>query len=231
MPLVRVEYEKKGRVAYISHLDLIRVIQRAVRRAGIPVEYTKGFNPHAKISFGPALALGTESCGEMMDVQLEKEMEVKNFIERMNASFPDGIRVTKAEYIPDGSASLTALINAAEYTVQAEYRQGGSGQEGRVSDFFNRREIYIEKTSKKGKKRLIDIVPMILEQKNIEVGGRRLSLDLILETGNERNLKPADLLFSLRAYTGLELENVRIQRQSLLIKRGEKYFTPFQVFK
>lgn len=231
MPLIRVEYEKKGRVAYISHLDLIRVIQRAVRRAGIPVEYTKGFNPHAKISFGPALALGTESCGEMADVQLDKEMEVKDFIERMNASFPDGIRVTKAEYIQDGSTSLTALINAARYTIHAECGPGEDGQGGRITDFFSRREVYIEKTSKKGKKRLVDIMPMIFEQKNIRLEGGILSLDLILETGSERNLKPADLLYSLEAHTGLKLENVRIQRQSLLVKRGEKYFTAFQIFK
>jgi radical SAM-linked protein len=230
MPLVRIEFEKKGRVRYISHLDLIRLVQRAVRRAEIPVEYTKGFNPHAKISYGPALALGIASSGEYMDVQLKSEMEVEDLIDRLNRCFPQGIKVIKARNIPDNALSLAAIINAAYYSIEAEYQPKEVESVEKIKGFFSMEHAYFEKTNKKGKKRQVDIMPMIFEVKKVEAEDGKLTLEIILETGSTRNLKPDDLLGVLKGYTKIELKDINIYRKKLLIKRGDKYYTPFQIF-
>ena len=74
-----VKYTKGEKVKYISHLDFMRLVQRALRRAEIPVAYSKGFNPHPRLSFASALAVGTTSDGEYLDIILEKEMDPKPY--------------------------------------------------------------------------------------------------------------------------------------------------------
>ena len=95
MPVIRIKFTKEGNAKYISHLDLIRTIQRAARRAGVPVEYSKGFNPHSKIAYGPALAVGISSSGEYMDMDLKEYMEETELVGRLNAALPDGIGVPR----------------------------------------------------------------------------------------------------------------------------------------
>jgi len=82
---------------FISHLDLMRLFQRAARRAGMPVTLTKGFNPHLRISVTRALKLGTESAGEEAVFHMDKDFNPQDFVNAMNAKLPEGVKVLNAE--------------------------------------------------------------------------------------------------------------------------------------
>ena len=94
---VRVTFSKKGLMAFISHLDLMRLFQRAGRRAGMPFEFTKGFNPHPKISVVKALKLGVESDSLEAVFCLERGMDADEFRERLNKELPEGVRIKDAK--------------------------------------------------------------------------------------------------------------------------------------
>ena len=93
---LRVIFSKAGDMAFISHLDLVRLFQRASRRAGQPVRITKGFSPRLKISILRALKLGVESDSEEAVFHMDAEVSPDDFIKNMNENLPDGIRVKKA---------------------------------------------------------------------------------------------------------------------------------------
>ena len=88
---VRLWLSKQGRIKYVSHLDMFRLMQRAVRRAEIPLWYTEGFNPHPYISFLLALSLGTEGLREPVDIRIVDEMTTDEIKNRLNAAMPEGL--------------------------------------------------------------------------------------------------------------------------------------------
>ena len=88
-------YQKKGRAKYISHLDINRLMQRVLKRAGLPVWYTEGFNPHIYLTFALPLSLGYESDFETMDFRLTEEMNLQQVQQILNQNMPEGILVTR----------------------------------------------------------------------------------------------------------------------------------------
>ena len=91
MSKIKLKYKKGEAVRFIGHLDLVRVFYRAVRRAGLPMAYSKGFNPHPKISFGPALKLGQISDNEFLTLHLEEDLPPEEIRKRLNAVLPTGL--------------------------------------------------------------------------------------------------------------------------------------------
>ena len=94
MDKMRLRFEKTGRAIYISHLDMMRTMQRVFARAGLELKYSEGFNPHPQISIALPLSVGTGSLCEIMDFRLTSDTELETLPERMNAVMPEGIRVT-----------------------------------------------------------------------------------------------------------------------------------------
>ncbi len=94
---VKVTFSKTGDMRFISHLDLMRLFQRASRRASLPVTVTQGFNPHLKISVTRALKLGMESAGEEAVFAMDGEVSPREFIASLNAKLPRGVRIERAE--------------------------------------------------------------------------------------------------------------------------------------
>ena len=84
---------------FISHLDLVRLFQRALRRAGLPVTITKGFSPRLKVSITKALKLGLESDHEEAVICTDEPIDMKNFMESLNKQLPEGVKITGAEEI------------------------------------------------------------------------------------------------------------------------------------
>ena len=95
---ISVEFFKKGDMRFISHLDLVRLFQRAVRRAGLPVKMTQGFNPHPKISIKRALKLGVESGSEEAFFYVDSfTADLRDFKDRLNRELPEGIKIKDAK--------------------------------------------------------------------------------------------------------------------------------------
>lgn len=146
---VRMLFEKRGRAKYISHLDLNRTMIRAVRRAGIPIWYTEGFNRHPYITFAAPLSLGFESVGELIELKLTEDMPLDEVTAHMNAAMPEGLRVVE---------TFEAVKKVRELH-SAEYEITFSCAAETVCNLLAQTEILVEKKTKKKEFKTIDIRP------------------------------------------------------------------------
>jgi len=122
--LIRVKYCKDGPIKYISHLNLAQVFTRALRRAGIPMVISSGFNPRFRISFGPPLPLGISSTSEYLDIRLKEEMKPGELVDRLNRVLPQGLKIINAKLVPLSSDSLVKVINCASYIITLKLKKG-----------------------------------------------------------------------------------------------------------
>lgn len=113
---VRVRFTKVGSLQFISHLDLNRTMKTVMIRAGVPIKYSEGFNPHPKMVFALPLSVGAESVCELLDFKLDRPMSAEELTARLNAAFPLEMRVLEA-YAP--TAKFTD-IRYAEYRLENE---------------------------------------------------------------------------------------------------------------
>ena len=188
--LIRVKYKKEDEMIFISHLDLQRLLQRAFRRAKINLSYSEGFNPHPKMSYGNALALGLESQGEYVDIEIEDDIEVKEFLERINEQLPDGIKFVKGQEIDPKTQSLSSIIVYGEYifNIDLEVPLSKEFVKSRVLNFVKSKEIIITKKNKKGKKVEVDIRPMIRNFDLVSLDDNRVTFVSTIATGSKANL-------------------------------------------
>ncbi len=114
---VRVRYRKQGRLRFIGAIDVGRVWERALRRADLPIAYSEGFSPHPKVSFTDALPLGYASDGEYAELTFAGPIDLPRAVASLNPSFPDGMAVTAAVDVPDGSPKLAKLLVASTWDV------------------------------------------------------------------------------------------------------------------
>jgi len=113
----RAVYAKRGKARYLSHIDLIHVIQRSFRRAGIDVRKTQGFHPKMDFTYGPALPLGMEALKEVLEFRSERRVKAGEFLRRVNGSLPAGIRFSKLEILEPGSPSLHDATDRLVYSL------------------------------------------------------------------------------------------------------------------
>lgn len=99
MQRIKVKYRKGEEIKYISHRDLIRAFHRAIRRAGLPVSYSQGFNPHMKVSWGQALKVGAASEGEFAEIQMERWVKPQELKEKLNQTLPPGLEILEADLV------------------------------------------------------------------------------------------------------------------------------------
>ena len=154
---LRLRFAKEGRAVYISHLDLMRTMQRAFQRAGYALKYSEGFNPHPILSILLPLSVGASSVCELMDFQLAAETDLAEMPERLTAAMPEGIRVT--EVWTDGrkvkELKWLRIAGNLEYdTADAEQMRDG------LQRFFAREQIVIRRKTKRGEGES-DIAPAI----------------------------------------------------------------------
>jgi radical SAM family uncharacterized protein/radical SAM-linked protein len=120
----RVKYAKYEDMRFTSHLDVMRSIQRALRRARVPVCYSSGYSPHPRVSFGPPLPLGMIGEGEYFDVLFSKDPG-GDWLDRVNACMPKGLRLLKARLVALQGTSLMKYVNAADYSIEVMTEGGG----------------------------------------------------------------------------------------------------------
>ena len=116
---IRVRWGRKGLVRFLSHLDNSRVFERTIRRAGLPIEYSQGFHPHMKLSFGPPLQLGYSSEAEYFDMQLERPLDL-DMAEAFNKELPKGFNILDTRPVMNNKISLSGRLNRAVYQVFVE---------------------------------------------------------------------------------------------------------------
>lgn len=155
-------FYKHDEVRFVSHLDMQRLFQRAFRRAGLPLSYSKGFNPHPLLSFATALSVGYTSECEYFDVFLDEKIDADEFHSRVNAVLPEGVAVTKAVDAGEMKASLTTLMRSADYFARLDFdREVTSDELENALASLLTGEIIVEKKTKGGMKD-VDIRPLLI---------------------------------------------------------------------
>ena len=223
--LIRVKYKKEDEMIFISHLDLQRLLQRAFRRAKINLSYSEGFNPHPKMSYGNALALGVESQGEYVDIEIEDDIEVKEFLERINEQLPDGIKFVKGK-----TPSLSSIIVYGEYifNIDLEVPLSKEFVKSRVLNFVKSKEIIITKKNKKGKKVEVDIRPMIRNFDLVSLDDNRVTFVSTIATGSKANLNINILIPQILDMLNLDMDprEVGVLRRDLYKVEDGQLVTP-----
>ena len=120
MQRLRIKFSREEEIKFISHLDIIRLWQRAFNRAGIEIAYSTGFTPHPRISLAAPLPLGVTGEAELMDIVIIKGVAPQFFVSALNQQLPPGLRVDKVFPISADLPSLQAQINQAEYRVEVD---------------------------------------------------------------------------------------------------------------
>ena len=228
--LIRVKYKKEDEMIFISHLDLQRLLQRAFRRAKINLSYSEGFNPHPKMSYGNALALGVESQGEYVDIEIEDDIEVKEFLERINEQLPDGIKFVKGQEIDPKTPSLSSIIVYGEYifNIDLEVHLSKEFVKSRVLNLVKSKEIIITKKNKKGKKVEVDIRPMIRNFDLVSLDDNRVTFVSTIATGSKANLNINILIPQILDMLNLDMDprEVGVLRRDLYKVEDGQLVTP-----
>jgi radical SAM-linked protein len=202
---IRVFFKKTGRAKYISHLDLQRTMQRALKRAKLPVWETEGFNPHVYITFALPLSLGIESICESFDIKVIREISLDKIREKLNAVLTEDLQIY---YIAE-PVYKHIQIQKAEYEIIIDNAE-------KFTEFLNQNKIIVTKKTKKGEAQ-IDLKPLI-ELKEIE--GEKVILRL--PAGTEFNVNPMQAISAFSAFIGAEIQ-AGITRKALFCGNGEQF--------
>jgi radical SAM-linked protein len=205
---VRAFFEKGDSVKFISHLDLNRCFQRAIKRSGLPVGYSEGFNPHPYIVFSPPLSLGYIGLNEIIDFRLNNEIDLEQVKERLNASLPLGIRISKV---------ITPKLKLSD-TAFAEYRVKASGNVSLESleNLIKLPEIKVIKRSKKTQTEL-DLKP-IFDEIHFEKRENGFVFNAILPSNGNLSINPTLLIEAIKNYTNEEVSLLKVKRIHFLDK-------------
>lgn len=193
----RLFFNKYEEMKYISHLDLLRFMDRILRKSGIPVKYSQGFHPRPKISLGNPISLGTDAFNEAMDIELREDMTNEELFKRLNNKCVIGFEFTKVMDI-DGKTSIVEEYKEMKFEIQGP----GSSIE-KIENLLGQDEIILTK-EKKGKIESKDLKPRI---KKYEIDKENNKITMILE-----NMSPNSLL----NICGVKAEDVSIKKYGMI---------------
>lgn len=219
MAKLRLEITKGEEIRYISHLDYASAIERAIIRAKLPTAYSEGFNPHMKISFASALAVGVTSEAEYMDIEFKEEVDISQGVKRLATTLPPGIRVKTAKYVAVNAPALMAIVNLATYDVIVPFTGTGdfaTVEEG-IRQFNEAQQVRYTRETPKGRKEIEVKQYMAKPIRAIQQGAVvNLAIDIkITPTGS---IKPGEILAVLVA-----MFDLTVDRDSAMINRTGLY--------
>ena len=203
-------FEKCERLRHIGHLDIQRAMQRALRRSGLPVSYSKGYNPHILVTFASALSTGASGRRELMDVTLEEPVTPEAFLEAMNRALPPDMQLQSARVLEDRHPALMAMVAAADYTIRVMDEAAAEAFRAGLPGFLRQETIMALRKTKSGEK-VCDIRPLLHE---LTMEGD--SLHAVMTLTEQESCKPDMLVKALSAHCGVEVPRVMVVRNALL---------------
>ena len=218
---VRIKFCKVGNLQFISHLDLQRTFHRVLVRANIPMWYTKGFNPHAKLVFGVPLSVGTESMCEMADLKIERQIDLEQIKNQLNEQLTDEMYVLEA-YYPTTKFNDIAY---ADYTITLKSDKIGTDDAEKITSLFSS-PVTMTTRSKSGEKE-VDITAYI-KKLDASVDGNVITINTILSAGSQENLNPEYIVTAIKNncdfFSASADESYRIMRNKVY----DKYLVEFK---
>jgi len=223
---VRVKFRKVGNLQYISHLDLQRTLHRILVRAGIPVWYTQGFNPHAKIVFSTPLSVGAQSECELVDIRIDRGISCERIKELLNREVTDELKILDV-YIPK---TKFADVMWASYTIEVQREAFETDMIDKLKAIASQSELNVTKKTKSGEKEL-NIIPLIGKfDAELLADENKIVINALLSANSDSYLNPELLLSALNRECGLL--SAEPDKISYTIMRNATYFkdgvTPFR---
>lgn len=224
---------KKGKpVKFISHLDLIKAFDRAIRRAKLPIAYTKGFNPRPKMTFCPALKVGITSTGEYLDLELTEPISESKIKSMLNNVLPEGLYIEEAKQLCKDNVKLSHL-NVAVYKITIIAKEISKAKiKGSISKILKAEKIirikpsYGRKKRKKPKK--VNIAKLIYDIKLLDWKQPFAELFLELSVGQKGSLSPKTVITELENMLRKDIDIVQINREDLYFKNDNVKLLPLQ---
>ncbi len=214
---LRVWFGKHGDMGLVSHLDLIRLFDRVVRRAEIPIAFTGGFHPGPRISPANALSLGATGSGEIVDFELTRSLEPETLRQLLSAHLPETIPIYRVIEVPLGDPSATQVVSQAEYHLTLRLEDPATEDwQGWVSAVLAQTEIWFEQKAKNGKMKQINLRDRLHELTLLQTTPE-VVLHYIGICSNDGMLRPEHLAFMLESVSGQSIQLQKIHRDRLIL--------------
>jgi radical SAM family uncharacterized protein/radical SAM-linked protein len=227
---IRLEFAKHGRMKYLPHLSLIRTLNRAFRRAGIPVAYSQGHTPHPRIQAGPPLPLGYEGDREYLDVEVARVFNPAELAQRLTDCLPEGLEVRRAVNLPHKGRSLFDIIDLQTYRVVMPKGALPAEDPGSwiLSRILDAEELPLERT-RKGKVKRVDLRPSVARAELIGESDEDIELLLSLHRSGGSAARPGDLLRIAGGFTREEEFSWKITRTANMVVQDGKWYSPIDL--
>ncbi len=221
---LRVAFGKLGEMALVSHLDLLRLFERAIRRSQLPVAFTGGYHPMPRIMVANALSLGATSSGELVEFELVDAISPAEFQQRLAAVLPPDIPIYQVEEIELGMPALTQLLNAAAYQLQVSASQEAtlSQWQSWIEEILARKEILSAHRTKSGKTQTVNLrdrlTALAIDSLEQSLDSAVANLSYIGSCRNDGNLlRPEQVLLMLEQIAGIEFDLQHVHRSRLIL--------------
>ncbi len=209
----RITYTVEGPLRYISHLEQVRVWERAIRRAGLPLAYSGGFTPRPRLQVAAPLPLGFASEAEWLDLWLEQPVEPETIIQALTSTLPKGLTIQSIEAISLSAPSLPSQVVAAGYTVTVETTVPADEIRQRIADLLAAETLLRERRG-----RPYDLRPLILDLHLEEVRADECVLTMLLSAREGATGRPEEVLDAL----GLADRFFQVTRRRILFANGKE---------
>ncbi|SEF89536.1 radical SAM-linked protein [Caloramator fervidus] len=210
-----IKFQKTDLIKFLSHLDTMRTLYRAMKRANLPITYSKGFNPHPSISITSPLSVGIASLGEYADVEFDKELD-EDFIKySLNKNLPLGMKILDCIKVNSKMPSSMSIVEAARYEISLKCDL--ESLKNAVDKIKKQDNLFVLKRTKTGEKE-VNIKPMIYDIKLRDDKG--IKMEVVLQNSNKGSLNPELLLNTLRNY-GVDIKEENITRIDMYVRKDK----------
>ena len=218
---LRVRFAKTGEMALLSHLDLVRMLERALRRSQLPVSFTGGFHPLPRLQLALALPLGAEADSDWLDLSFTEVVQPEQLMDRLAPLLPEGFALLEAHGVPVKSPALSQMLQSAHWRLclqpsGADPLPAERRCQEALGELLGAEALPLEELDRQGRRRRRDLRPLLLDLHWHQWSPQRLELGLeTLVQANGRSLKPDQLRQLLSQRLGCELQQTQLRRVAL----------------
>lgn len=190
--VIRIKFAKDGVMKFVGHLDTMRYFQKAIRRAGLPAAYSKGFHPHMLLSFALPLGVGVTTEGDYFDLELDcdkQQINTDSMLLSLKEQMAVGTDILDIKLLEPKAKKAMAAVTAATYKVSIFNLSKDRDYQALIREFMGQNEIIIEKKTKKSV-RTLDLKPLIYEMNLTEFDGFQTDIQMTVSAGSNDNIKP-----------------------------------------
>ena len=221
--LIRAKFRKEKRLRYISHLQLLDTLRRALRRAELPGKYSEGYNPTFNLSLSQPLPVGMPGGGEYLDLELTAEIRPEDFCRRLNGYLPRGIEILQGRLTENKLKSLQAVVDRARYLLLPPLNDD-SRAEAVLQEFRNKKEIIVIRKRRNKSDRCYNLREMVHKIETAADG----RWSFLVSTGSRGNVRPEEIVKGLQQIDSEigEQPLINFYREGLYVSRPPKLLTP-----